>query len=176
MPVRCLNVFTWLLKSCCICRRCLNALLKCSKHLYAWCQASCSYSCIIFLFISGSSQQSLWPFCLRASILAQVLCMCVAASRQDAVGGLDLAGRIARIYPLIACTFCLIVVSYFYLDLVPASGHRSYFAFGEVVNTGLATWAWCWLRAPWPPVLAASQAATDSSIRIYSCIYIWMYP
>ena len=156
MPVRCLNVFTWLLKSCCICRRCLNALLKCSKHLYAWCQASCSYSCIIFLFISGSSQQSLWPFCLRASILAQVLCMCVAASRQDAVGGLDLAGRIARIYPLIACTFCLIVVSYFYLYLVPASGHRSYFAFGEVVNTGLATWAWCWLPAPWSPVLAAS--------------------
>ena len=156
MPVRCLNVFTWLLKSCCICRRCLNALLKCSKHLYAWCQASCSYSCIIFLFISGSSQQSLWLFCLRASILAQVLCMCVAASRQDAVGGLDLAGRIARIYSLIACTFCLIVVSYFYLDLVPASGHRSYFAFGEVVNTGLATWAWCWLPAPWSPVLAAS--------------------
>ena len=29
-----------------------------------------------------------------------------------------------------------------------------------LVNTGLATWAWCWLRAPWSPVLAASYVAT----------------
>ena len=29
-----------------------------------------------------------------------------------------------------------------------------------LVKTGLATWAWCWLPAPWPPVLAASYAAT----------------
>ena len=45
-----------------------------------------------------------------------------------------------------------------------------------LVNTGLATWAWCWLPAPWPPVLAASYAATYSSIRIYPWIYPWMYP
>ena len=42
----------------------------------------------------------------------------MAASRQDAAGGLDLAGRIAGIYSLIACSFCLIVVSYSYLYLV----------------------------------------------------------
>ena len=44
-----------------------------------------------------------------------------------------------------------------------------------LVKTGLATWAWCWLPAPWPPVLAASYAATYSSIRIYPWIYPWMY-
>ena len=85
-------------------------------------------------------------------------------TRDDVVAARSGAGRV-RLRGVDESPIVLCAMDHGSPDMVP-----------ELVNTGLATWAWCWLPAPWPLVLAASYAATYSSIRIYPWIYPWMYP